>query len=56
MRKKQKFVITSVRLPPVVDKWLERESGRTGASKNSEIVRAILKVMDTRQTRASAAS
>jgi hypothetical protein len=41
----------AVRVPKDVKEWLEREAARTGASQNSEIVRAVRVVMDLQERR-----
>jgi hypothetical protein len=38
---KHATIAVSVRLPPDVKRWLEREADRNSASQNSEIVRSI---------------
>jgi hypothetical protein len=45
----------AIRVPPDVKTWIEREAARTGASQNSEIVRAVRTVMDEQSRREKAA-
>jgi hypothetical protein len=49
MIRKQETKALLVRLPREVKAWLERESARTLASQNSEIVRCIRARMDADQ-------